>query len=184
MKKREGAEAGEYGLPKVSNKGTLPEFVFCGYVQAVHPSNNSKYPCDYVRFAIKPDGSHTEPEAFCTIFAVTVPHSCGVQLEIGDAVIIRGFVNSWKKEDNIYGRWYRLELVAKSVQEWDGLFKSERSQVQRKRPEGVEQFERRGHVLYPPGTAPAPAEEFREASDEEIAEFEAGVIAASEPIPF
>lgn len=187
MRRREGAAAGAAGLPKVSNKGTLPEFVFCGYVQAVHASNNTKYPCDYVRFAIKPNGLHNDPEEFATIFAVTVPHSCGFELEIGDAVIIRGHVNSWKKEDNIYGRWYRLELVADVVQEWDGRFKSERNAPapqQAMPPGAADMLERRGSKIYPAGTAPAPAEDFHEATPEELAEFEAGIIGASAPPPF
>ena len=180
MKKRETASTAAYPS-KISNKGTLPQFVFCGYVQLVHTGKNEKYPVDYCRFAVKPDGRHTDPDEPPVIFAVTVPHALGWQLEAGDAVVIKGHVASWKKQDEIYKTWYRLELVADSVQEWDGLFKSERKAV---KPEGVEPFERRGHVLYPPGTAPAPKEEepdFSEASAEELAAFEAGVIAGNPP---
>ena len=164
-----------------SEKGTLPRWVFCGYVQAVHAGKSKQFPCDYVRFQIKPNGTHKDAEAYAVVFAVTVPHSCGVELEVGDAVIMEGTVNSWFKEDAVYGKWYRLELVADKVREWDGLFKSEH------KPQyaSSESLERRGAVLYPAGTAPKEkAADFAEASEEELKQFEAGIIGASDEVPF
>lgn len=163
--------------PAASEKGTLPRWVFCGFVQAVHAGKSKQFPCDYVRFQVKPNGAHNDADAYAVVFAVTVPHTCGVELEVGDAVIMEGTVNSWYKEDNLYGKWYRLELVADKVREWDGLFKSERQTKQA--ASGM--LERRGAVIYPAGTAPPPKEDFAEATDEEMKAFEAGVIAGNPP---
>ena len=118
-----------------SEKGTLPRWVFCGYVQAVHTGKSKQFPCDYVRFQVKPNGTHKDAEAYAVVFAVTVPHSLGVELEVGDAIIMEGTVNSWFKDDSLYGKWYRLELVADKVREWDGLFKSEHKPKPEPKPE-------------------------------------------------
>ena len=179
MKTRAATGSAGSNRQYVSNKGTLPDFVFCGYVQNTHASKNTHFPCDYVRFAVKPDGKHTDPDEPPVIFAVTVPHSCGVELEIGDAVIIRGHVASWKKEDNVYGKWYRLELVADSVKEWDGLFKRERTAA----GAAVQPFEKVDGKLYPPGQAPHKKAE-KEPEQVDFAEYEEEVIGAEEPLPF
>lgn len=185
MRAREGYKrtGGTTRGPAASQKGTLPKWVFCGFVQAVHTNKSKTFPCDYVRFQIKPNGAHEDEDSFATVFSVTLPHDLGVQLEVGDAVIMEGTLNSWAKEDELYGKWWRLELVATGVREWDGLFKSEhRAQTT---AAASQMLERRGAMVYPAGTAPKePETDFKEASDEELAEFEAGIIGASAPVPF
>lgn len=79
----------------------------CGYVQEV--KRNEKLKCDYVRFNIT---SKINPE-FYDIISVCVPDSVGVCCDVGDCVLIRGFVRSWQRNG------ITLELVAERVAEID-----------------------------------------------------------------
>lgn len=181
---------------RISMKGVLPQWKMCGIVQMVHSNNSQKYPADFVRFQIRPKGRENDESAFGVTFAVTVPDSLGFQLERGDKVYMEGTITSWKNDNG-----FRLELIATKVQPWDGLFKEERARIQsgeasepapqraeRKRlsevnPEVPEMLERRGHVIYPAGTAP-PEKKPEEAETVDFAEYEGEIIGASEPLPF
>ena len=181
---------------RISMKGVLPQWKMCGIVQMVHSNNSQKYPADFVRFQIRPKGRENDESAFGVTFAVTVPDSLGFQLERGDKVYMEGTITSWKNDNG-----FRLELIATKVQPWDGLFKEERARIQsgeaaepapqraeRKRlsevnPEAPEMLERRGHVIYPAGTAP-PEKKPEEAETVDFGEYEGEVIGASEPLPF
>ena len=181
---------------RISMKGVLPQWKMCGIVQMVHSNNSQKYPADFVRFQIRPKGRENDESAFGVTFAVTVPDALGFQLERGDKVYMEGTITSWKNDNG-----FRLELIATKVQPWDGLFKEERARIQsgeaaepapqraeRKRlsevnPDAPEMLERRGHVIYPAGTAP-PEKKPEETETVDFGEYEGEVIGASEPLPF
>ena len=193
--KQRNASGGGYS-DRISMKGVLPQWKMCGIVQMVHSNNSQKYPADFVRFQIRPKGRENDENAFGVTFAVTVPDSLGFQLERGDKVYMEGTITSWKNDNG-----FRLELIATKVAPWDGLFKEERARIQsgeaaepapqraeRKRlseaqPEVPEMLERRGHVIYPAGTAP-PEKKPEETETVDFGEYEGEVIGASEPLPF
>lgn len=83
-------------------------FQIAGFVQDV--KTNDKLHCDYIRFNIQ---CKQKPEYF-DIVSVTLPHSVGVVAEIGDAVIMRGYVRAWNRGGNI-----TLELVAERAEPVD-----------------------------------------------------------------
>lgn len=188
MRQRKGYGGAGQAADRISMKGVLPQWRMCGVVQMVHSNGSTKYPADFVRFQIRPQGRENDESAFGVVFAVTVPDSLGWQLERGDKVALAGTITSWKNDNG-----FRIELVATEVKEWDGLFRSERQQQQqqpeRKRIGGGQQqetppdIERRGYQLYPAGTAP-PEKKPEDAEQVDFAEFEAGVIGASAPVPF
>jgi hypothetical protein len=83
-------------------------FQIAGFVQDV--ATNDKMQCDYLRFNIK---CKNKPEYF-DIISVCMPHAIGVICEIGDCVVVRGYVRAWQRNGGI-----TLELVAESVQPID-----------------------------------------------------------------
>lgn len=85
-------------------KGKLPHWELEGYVQAV--TTNNKYELDYVQFCI--DSAFTDD--YYEVFAVSVPHDLGYELEVGDRVRMTGLIRTWKAD---YGR--KIELVADGV---------------------------------------------------------------------
>lgn len=85
-------------------KGKLPRWEMEGYVQLV--SENKKYELDYIQFCI--DSAFTED--YYEVFAVSLPHDLGYELEVGDRVRMTGTIRTWKAES---GR--KIELVADGV---------------------------------------------------------------------
>ena len=83
-------------------------FQIAGFVQDV--ARNEKMMCDYVRFNIK---CKYKPEYF-DIISVCVPDELGIACELGDCVVMRGFIRAWQRNGGI-----SLELVAEQVQPVD-----------------------------------------------------------------
>lgn len=99
-----------------STLGTLPRWQFTGFVQDV--AVNRKYAEDYIKFCIKEDPS----DKFYEVFSVTLPHEVGVELQIGDHVVMCGSIRTWPMKDatgHVCGR--KIELVCASVHEWSDL---------------------------------------------------------------
>ena len=86
------------------SKGQLPKWELVGYVQSI--STNNKYHLDYIMFAI--DSPFTEE--YYEVFAVSLPHDLGYELEEGDHVRMTGTIRTWKAD---YGR--KIELIADGV---------------------------------------------------------------------
>lgn len=83
-------------------------FQLAGFVQDV--ARNEKMQCDYVRFNIR---CKNKPEYF-DIISVCVPDALGIACELGDCVVMRGFIRAWQRNGGI-----SLELVAEQVKPVD-----------------------------------------------------------------
>lgn len=100
------------GLP-CSTIGQLPKWELIGYVQDI--AVNRKYSEDYIKFCIK----QREEKQFYEVFSVTLPHEVGIELQIGDHVLMRGIIRTWPIKNemgNVCGR--KIELLCTSVEEW------------------------------------------------------------------
>lgn len=107
MKTRGSKSKKEYGLA-CDTVGSLPYWEMKGYVQDV--SENTKFKVDYIKFCIKEDPE----QEFYEVFSISLPHDLDVLLEVGDAVIMRGTIRTWKTDEG--GR--KIELVATECKNW------------------------------------------------------------------
>lgn len=105
------SEEKKLGL-KCSTLGQLPRWQMMGYVQDI--TVNRRYSEDYVKFCIK----ESAEAKYYEVFSVTLPHEVGIELQVGDHVLMTGSVRTWpiKNENGVVcGR--KIELICLTVSE-------------------------------------------------------------------